>query len=703
MTGAPEGVGRGELIAAARCAPSRVVGVTAAAGYGKSTLLRRWATFDHRTVVTASLTTPDDDPDLLVATLTEAFAAADGIPAPRRTSLRGLVAAVSARPRPFVLLVDDLQALRSAGAIDVVRLLAARIPSGSQLVTASRQAQPHLARLRAEHEALELTECHLAVDGTIARAILARAGLDVEPETASRLAQACEGWAAGVALAAAVAKESGDGGLDVGGDDRFVADYFASEVLGPLDADQRAFLRSTAILDRLGGELCDAVLERTDSAARLRDLEDSNRFVMPTGRGRAWYRHHRLFREFLLGELRREDPAHVERLHVRAAAWHESRGEQEAAIEHLLATSRHDRTAALVETAAPAAWERGESGLVQRWLTTLGEARLAAYPQLAVVQAWVAALTGDPATAQRWLAHLETTADQTPSLEADRALLRSALALDGPERALRDARYALTHVDPWSFRRARAVGLCGEAHVMLGQVDEAIPCLEEAGRAAVRGGHHHIVVGAQALLGWIAMDRGDWRSGGEHVRASVRATEEAGLPGHPATLLTRAGSARLHLRVGDRAAAHRELDAAVESRHVSTSARPLLAVKGRLAVAKLLWATGDHDGARELLRELHDLARERPDLGVLGAELAEFVVMVEGGARDDAVTTPLTPAELRVLPYLQTHLTIAQIGERLFVSRNTANSEIASIYRKLGVSTRGAAVARATVLGLLGQ
>jgi LuxR family maltose regulon positive regulatory protein len=64
--------------------------------------------------------------------------------------------------------------------------------------------------------------------------------------------------------------------------------------------------------------------------------------------------------------------------------------------------------------------------------------------------------------------------------------------------------------------------------------------------------------------------------------------------------------------------------------------------------------------------------------------------------------SPLTPAELRLLPYLQTHLTIREIGERLFVSRNTVSSEVASIYRKLGVSSRNDAVERATAIGLLG-
>jgi LuxR family maltose regulon positive regulatory protein len=64
--------------------------------------------------------------------------------------------------------------------------------------------------------------------------------------------------------------------------------------------------------------------------------------------------------------------------------------------------------------------------------------------------------------------------------------------------------------------------------------------------------------------------------------------------------------------------------------------------------------------------------------------------------------TPLTAAELRLLPYLQTHLTFREIGERLFVSRNTVSSEVGSIYRSLGVSSRSDAVGQATTVGLLG-
>jgi LuxR family maltose regulon positive regulatory protein len=61
----------------------------------------------------------------------------------------------------------------------------------------------------------------------------------------------------------------------------------------------------------------------------------------------------------------------------------------------------------------------------------------------------------------------------------------------------------------------------------------------------------------------------------------------------------------------------------------------------------------------------------------------------------------LTPAELRILPFLSTHLTFEEIGDRIFVSRHTVKSHSVSIYAKLGVSDRAEAVERAVDIGLL--
>lgn len=130
---------------------------------------------------------------------------------------------------------------------------------------------------------------------------------------------------------------------------------------------------------------------------------------------------------------------------------------------------------------------------------------------------------------------------------------------------------------------------------------------------------------------------------------------------------------------------------------------PWLAVRPRLHLAKVFLAKADSATARHLLREIDEVFRQRPALGALVAEVADF--RDHFAAATPGVTgggPPLSPAELRLLPYLQTHLTFPEIAGRLFVSHNTVRSQVSSIYRKLGVSTRSEAVQHATVIGLLG-
>jgi LuxR family maltose regulon positive regulatory protein len=92
----------------------------------------------------------------------------------------------------------------------------------------------------------------------------------------------------------------------------------------------------------------------------------------------------------------------------------------------------------------------------------------------------------------------------------------------------------------------------------------------------------------------------------------------------------------------------------------------------------------------------------RPDMGLLvedARELREHVAATEGSAGAWAMS--LTAAELRLLPYLGTHLSFPEIATRLFLSRNTIKTEAVSIYRKLGASSRSQAIDRAVEVGLL--
>jgi LuxR family maltose regulon positive regulatory protein len=165
-----------------------------------------------------------------------------------------------------------------------------------------------------------------------------------------------------------------------------------------------------------------------------------------------------------------------------------------------------------------------------------------------------------------------------------------------------------------------------------------------------------------------------------------------------------AGAARLSVHHGDVKEAHRQLARAMRGRPSATYLLPYLAVRLRLQLAQVYLAIAEPATARQLLREIDDILSHRPALGALIGEIDDFRRTLASSATIGADgRLPLTPAELRLLPYLQTHLTADKIAERLFLSGHTIRSEVKSIYRKLGVSSRNDAVQRATAIGLLGD
>ena len=130
-------------------------------------------------------------------------------------------------------------------------------------------------------------------------------------------------------LAALYLREGGPPACAVvtfGGDDRLVSDYLESEFLSRIPARQRVFLTRTAVLERMCGPLCDAVLQISGSAGILADLAGSNLLLVPLDRRGQWYRYHHLFRDMLLAELERCEPGLIRVLRRRAAGvprqWH---------------------------------------------------------------------------------------------------------------------------------------------------------------------------------------------------------------------------------------------------------------------------------------------------------------------------------------------------------------------------------------------
>jgi LuxR family maltose regulon positive regulatory protein len=192
---------------------------------------------------------------------------------------------------------------------------------------------------------------------------------------------------------------------------------------------------------------------------------------------------------------------------------------------------------------------------------------------------------------------------------------------------------------------------------------------------------------------------------GEHQSAEELAREGRTLMGgeeYPLATIVHAAAVRASLRCGHWGEARDELTAAEASLPGLTYALPWLAVQTRLALARAYLTLRDASGASRKLDEIEDVLGRRPRLGVLADEAREL--RREVAALNDAMPGPssaLTAAELRLIPLLATHLSFREIGERLYVSRNTVKTQAISLYRKLGVSSRSDAIARASELGLV--
>jgi LuxR family maltose regulon positive regulatory protein len=716
----PGAVSRRALIERARASGARVVSVTAPAGYGKSTLLAEWAASDDRTVAWVSLDRTDVDPASLLSVIAAASASFSPAAASVVSEMRGvgtaalgrsaplLAGALAAAPTAFVLFVDDVHWADSPDCQDAMEVLLARVPAGSQVVLASRREPSLIGRLRAAGDVWEITAADLSLDHAGARALFEHAGAaGVDDADLHTIVERCEGWPTGLFLCALVARSGGDA-ASITGDDRFVADYLYRECVARLPEDTQVFLRRAAVLDQLSTASCNAVLGIEDARARLRDLEDANLFLVGMDRHRGWFRFHALFREFLETELERaEGAAAVAELHRRAAAWHEEHRMPVQAVEHLLLAGEIESAAERIAELGLPMYQLGQVSTVRRWLSELGDGVVRSHPPLVVTMTWTAVLLGEVSAGERWARILDAfDLDTLPegdrvAFESARAMVRAAMCERGHERVVTDAAYALQHEPTSSPWRDQALHLWGSARLLVDDFAGAKDAFDEAVEVATLAGNPDTVILSEPELALLAIDSGRWGVARDHAERGVGAIDASHLDGYPTTALALAVAARVAIHDGDRDEGARLLSRGMRARIGCTYLLPYLSIRARVQLAKAHVAIGDRSAAWHLVKEIDDLLRRRPDVGVVSAQVGELrsalaAEPAEGGS------VPLTPAELRLLPYLQTHLTIAEIGQRLFISRNTVSSEVGSIYRKLGVTTRGGAVDRASALGLLG-
>jgi LuxR family maltose regulon positive regulatory protein len=701
--------------------------VAAPAGYGKTTAVRAWCAGHDDAVAWVTLDDDDNDPARLwryTATAVDRVRQGLGRAALRRLDVPGgsledavdeLLNGLAAFGSGLVLVLDDLHAITNEECMSSIDYALEHMPSNVRLVTATRvdPALP-LAHLRARGTLSELRASELALTPVEAHELLVDKGqLNIGMEEIETLVERTEGWPAAFVLAGLWLKTLDDPVSAVrtfGADNRFVADYLSGEVLVSLDDRQRSFVHGIAVLREFTRELCDSVLERSDSSEQLAELERFNLFVLRLERG-GWYRIHSLLAEFAQAELAAGDPAAPMRIQRRAAEWFRARGLPFEAVRHAAAAGDQELVADVLVEHHLALVSTGSSRMLLTWIRTLPDDIVVEHPELTVAAAVASMLHGTGSLERRKYLQLADRARATLSGEADIyvegfSLVARTMMLDaGVGQAVRDGRRVVELApDGWDAMINGALDVYARALFFAGDIegahDAAFRVLENP---AIDESTPALVV-ARTTLALVDLERGRLDTARGHAEAARAAVGRIGsgrswLGANACVALGAVLAAE-----GDLAHAEQELATAHHFFHdevptVHEAWLLVLLARVRLQRGRLVEAEKALQAARAALDDLPDSGR-LPEMAV---EAERELAAAKDRARGGDVLEPPTEAEQRVLEMLRSDLSTREIGEQLYLSASTVHSHKHALYRKLGVHSRPEAVARAEALGLLQQ
>jgi LuxR family maltose regulon positive regulatory protein len=630
------------LSAAAR---SALTVLSAPAGFGKTTLLTEWLASlpaDAPAVAWLSLDQRDNDPAVLWTYVATALqTAVDGLgagalrllassPPSTEAAMAALLNDLDGQPKDLVLVLDDYHLIEAAEVHDGMTFLLEHQPRQLHLVLATRADPPlPLARMRARGQLVEVRAADLRFTTEESAAYLnGPMGLGLSERDLAALDGRTEGWVAALQLAALSMQGREDVSAFIAGfagDDRYIVDYLAEEVLARQPAGVRDFLLTTSILDRLTGPLCDAVTGRGGGKATLVALERANLFLVPLDDRRQWYRYHHLFADVLQAHLLDERAGEVAEVHRRASAWFEAHGDTPQAISHAMAGGDSGRAADLMELAMPMMSRERREAEFARWVRSMPDDVVRARPVLGVAFVGALALVSDFATVGQRLSDIERSLrpadgswpEQPPanlivvdhdgyrSLPARIEMYRAALALahadlDG---TVAHAREALSLASPDNdLVRASAGALAGLASWTTGDLAGAHAAYTESVAGLARAGFVADVLGCCITLGDIRRTQG--RLGDAmttYRRALELAAPEPGVEPLRGTADMHVGMAGVLLERDDLAAAAEHL--AESHRLGAYNGLPRNPYRWRVVMARLREAEGDLDGALELLDE----------------------------------------------------------------------------------------------------
>jgi LuxR family maltose regulon positive regulatory protein len=673
--------------------------VCAPAGYGKTVLLAQWARNGDLPVAWLSLDAGDNDParfwrhvvaalDGVCPGIGERVGPLLGPPAP--TSFEPLVTALvnelAAQPGTdeVLLVLDDYHVIGAEPVHASLRFLLEHRPPQLRLIFASRADPPFaLGRLRARGQLTEVRAGELRFTAAEAAALLEQvvttSGLPLAEAAVAALAARTEGWAAGLQLAALSLRGQADVAGFVAaftGSHRYVLDYLAEEVLERQNEQLRTFLLETSVLDRLCGELCDAVTGRAGSQALLEQTERAGLFLVPLDEVRGWWRYHQLFADLLRARLQ-EQPGRAAELHRNAAAWCEEHDLADDAIRHAVAAGEMVWAARLIERRCDENFYlRGEAATIQRWISVLPSELVRTRPRLLLAQAFLTANSGHVEAVEELLDAAEAAIPGVAGEPFQPTIGKAAsLLVNVPAHIALDRSYLAylrSDADTTASFASQALGMLGEDERLLdfvirwnlgmaewlrgrlAQAERVFASRVDAGRAA----------GLLPVAAWSGYELGQVQRAQGHLDAAVRTCQQTleitALPGRsplPAAGPAFVGLAELAYQRNELDIALRQVTEGIALCRQFAYTPPLAA--GLVTLAWIRQATGDSAGALDAIGEaartspgpaglLNPVPAQRARLLLAQGDLAGATrgTQENGLAADDEPDYPREPGHL---------------------------------------------------------
>ena len=683
--------------------PGALILVVAGAGYGKSTLLHQWAARSGRAcaVVQASA---DQDADQLGLAIAQALvkvvpAAGEMLERAERSDAAWTVDLLPqllelASEQVVALAIDDVHVLASPSSTELLSVMARAWPAPSTLILSGRERPPvPLMRDHVAAPVVVIGEPDLDFDPSELEELDGRFGVGGPGERQGSVLELTGGWPAGIRLAALLR------GTDLRSTEGTVESFLTAEVLSEFTPHELDYLGHVALLAPAPARVVDLVLHRNDTLATLQALQARGlpMVVVPSDADEP-IQVHALLSSVLEARLSRRDPQWVDTL-VDLAVDEGQRARELTYVANLLERrGRREQLRAMPYLYMFPLVSTGATGELRRWLEPYPPEDLEEDPFLTLPYSNVLRPRDEEVVRRLFRRHEQDTTTVLPDGNSPALACRRMLTAFG-----------LSPADPadvdllGGWRQTSGVTRAWDLYS-----DDDLAGAEDVLLSLRNAAHKYPVTDAVGLakLAIIALETGRSDEAAERAARAAHIVAEGRMEETALGFIVDSVGIKLARRLDRMAVAERLAADARRKMAIVGDGTMLERVTTLIELATLHLDLGYSSRLpRAMHREAAAILERWPSTVRLDRQLAQLEDRLgEASTSTDRAGGPselLTDAELRVLHYLPSHLTLARVAEELFLAHSTVKSQTRSLYRKLGASSREEAVRAAVELGLL--